>query len=112
MPIHRHPSEASSSVRRLFEARQIQIQGFWKQWSQDYLHTLMQRPKWRDEQANLKVGQLVLIKGEDIPPAYWAIGRIIETRKGDDGKVRSVSLKKLFDDFEKIADRFRIKILG
>lgn len=68
-------------------------QEFWKKWSAEYLSRLQQRPKWAQRQPNLKIGNLVLIKDEQLPPTRWALGRIIETHPGDDGLIRVVTLK-------------------
>lgn len=72
---------------------QFQVQAFWKQWFDSYLQDLAQLPKWREAYENLKVGQLVIIKHENVPPTYWPMGRITHTHCGSDGKVRSVTLK-------------------
>jgi len=37
-------------------------QGFWKNWSKDYLNSLQQRSKWTVPRTNYDVGQLVLIR--------------------------------------------------
>ncbi|XP_029172429.1 uncharacterized protein LOC114941586 [Nylanderia fulva] len=65
----------------------------WKQWSQDYLHTLQQRPKWRERQSLARVGRLVLLRNPLAPPCAWELGRIVECHPGDDGLVRVVTVK-------------------
>ncbi|XP_031639935.1 uncharacterized protein LOC116351917 [Contarinia nasturtii] len=92
LPLHEDMQHVKTA-KSLFNALQAQIQGFWTQWSQDYLHTLTQRPKWREAQANIMKGQLVLIKNENMPPTYWAMARVIEVNASQDTKVRSVKLK-------------------
>lgn len=93
MPLHDKSAYHENSLKRLCKAAQIQTHAFWKLWSEDYLQSLMQLPKWREEHDNMIEGQLVLLKSENIPPTYWAMGRVIKTHKGIDGKVRSVTLK-------------------
>lgn len=94
LPLHeRIDAPNVKSLKTLYQEMQFQIQGFWKQWSDDYLQALTQLPKWRKAYENMKVGQLVIIKNENVPPTYWAMGRITHTHAGDDGKVRSVTLK-------------------
>lgn len=44
---------------------------FWKRWQKEYLNSLQQRPKWRRTHANLKAGQLVIIKDDLLPPTKW-----------------------------------------
>lgn len=93
LPLPEESEEPPKTAKRLYAAIQTQTHSFWKQWSQDYLHSLMQRPKWKDEQANVRTDQLALIKDENLPPTYWTMGRITETHKAKDGCVRSVTLK-------------------
>lgn len=58
--------------RLKFAARiQKMSQLFWKAWAQDYFHEYQQRPKWAAEKANLKVGDLVLVRHENTPPMLW-----------------------------------------
>lgn len=77
----------------LYRNIQSQINVFWKLWADEYISTLMARNKWQNVQPNLQVGQLVLIKSENLAPTYWPMGRVIETKAGDDGSVRSATIK-------------------
>ncbi|XP_060528271.1 uncharacterized protein LOC132703160 [Cylas formicarius] len=43
-------------------------QHFWDRWHREYLHQLQQRHKWNTTTNPPKVGQLVLIKDENLPP--------------------------------------------
>lgn len=68
-------------------------QHFWKVWSQDYLHTLIQRTKWSKHEENLKVGDLVIIADNDLAPTHWKKGRIQQVHPGADNVVRVVTVK-------------------
>jgi hypothetical protein len=68
-------------------------QEFWKTWSTDYLCRLQQRPKWTSEQENIAVGELVLIKNDQLPPTKWSLGRIINIHPGPDGNVRVATVR-------------------
>lgn len=68
LPLHEKAETPPGTAKHLFFQMQFQLQALWKQWSNAYLHTLTQLPKWRSEQENLKIGQLVLIKTDNIPP--------------------------------------------
>lgn len=89
------PQACFSNANRLtrFQYLQKLVQEFWDIWSHEYLNRLQQRPKWKKEQPNLKIGQLVLIKEDTLPPAKWALGRITRTFPGKDNLVRSVEVK-------------------
>lgn len=93
LPIGEKSDKPPYSIKRLYVQLQFQIQAFWKQFSNDYIQSLTQLPKWRTEQENLKIGQLVVIKADNVAPTYWPMGRIMQIYKGNDGKVRSVLLK-------------------
>lgn len=69
------------------------IERFWKVWSRDYLHSLQKRYKWRHESVSIKCGDIVLIKNENLPPAKWELGRILQTHPGKDGLVRVCTVK-------------------
>ncbi|XP_066597121.1 uncharacterized protein [Prorops nasuta] len=68
-------------------------QHFWKKWSREYLHHLQERNKWKGPTTNFRVGQLVVINDERLPPSKWSLGRIIEVHPGDDGLVRVATVK-------------------
>lgn len=87
--------------RKLYDLMRTQQSSFWNAWSADYLSSLMQRPKWRKESQNVKIGQLVLIKTELYPPTYWQLGRITKTHAGDDGFVRSATIKVSTGELER-----------
>lgn len=68
-------------------------QDFWRVWSTEYLSGLQQRPKWQSAIGNLKIGQLVIIRQDDLPPAKWLLGRIEQIHPGDDGLVRVATVR-------------------
>ncbi|GBO28884.1 hypothetical protein AVEN_13783-1 [Araneus ventricosus] len=44
------------------------VQTIWKRWSLSYLNGLQQRKKWVVNNENLKIGYMVLIREENLPP--------------------------------------------
>lgn len=77
----------------VYQLVQKMLQDFWKIWSTEYLHRLQQRPKWTVANANLKLGQIVLIKEDNLPPGKWLLAIVTGTTEGQDGKVRVVNLR-------------------
>ncbi|XP_052743215.1 uncharacterized protein LOC128199140 [Bicyclus anynana] len=67
-------------------------QQFWKVWHKYYLNILQNRPKWRQDQNNVKVGSLVILKDDNLYPMYWPMARIVRLCPGHDGKVRAVEV--------------------
>lgn len=77
------------------------VQRIWKRWSTEYLHTLQQRRKWQQESDNMRVGDMVLLVEDNLPPAKWAIGRIVAVHPGDDGRVRVVTIRTKGSTFKR-----------
>ncbi|GFV94484.1 integrase catalytic domain-containing protein [Trichonephila clavipes] len=69
------------------------IQLIWKRWSVDYLNSLQQRNKWHFEKKNAKIGDMVIIKEDNLPSCQWSLGRINNIYQGKDSKVRVVEVK-------------------
>ncbi|XP_072156611.1 uncharacterized protein [Bemisia tabaci] len=67
-------------------------QQFWKIWSRDYLHTLIQRSKWQQRQEDLKIGSAVLI-ADGTAPTSWKKGIVDKLHHGKDGIVRVVTVR-------------------
>lgn len=63
-------------------------QHFWARWANEYVSELQQRYKWRERQRDLRVGELVLIKDEGLPPLLWRRGRVTQLYPGKDGVPR------------------------
>ena len=89
------PTYTSIPINRLkrWQFLQSLVQNFWIRWKSEYVSALQQRPKWKGETTNVKPGDLVLLKDENLPPLKWLLGRVMETFCGSDGLVRVVTLK-------------------
>jgi len=79
--------------RRRWRVVQHLANEFWCRWRKEYLSNLQTRQKWTNIKRNFQVGDVVLLKEENIPRNIWPIARIIETFPNDDGLVRSVRLQ-------------------
>ncbi|XP_030765007.1 uncharacterized protein LOC115889198 [Sitophilus oryzae] len=73
-------------------------QHFWKRWHVEY--TLQQRAKWNSVQNSPRIGTLVVVKDENLPPLRWLLGRIIKLYPGTDQVVRVAQIQttKVFFD--------------
>ena len=49
--------------------------------------------QWRRQSKNLEVGDIVLLKEDNIVPTQWPIARITEVHPGKDGLVRVATVK-------------------
>lgn len=67
-------------------------QHFWRRWHVEYLASLQPKPKWRDHQIQIKVGDIVVIKEESLSVNQWPIGKVIKLHPGSDDITRVVTL--------------------
>ena len=61
---------------------------FWRKWICQVFPNLLPSYKWRSEERNLQVGDVVLIKEESKISSSYKLGRVAEVFNGEDGKVR------------------------
>ena len=66
----------------------------WNRWTSEYLQQLQQRYKWKTRQEGPNVGDLVLLKEQDINPSKWPLARITEVHPSADKTIRVVTVKK------------------
>ena len=85
--------ETKEDARKRWHLCQKLFQDIWKTWRTEYLSQLTVRPKWKMPQQNIKIGDLVTIAEDNLPPGKWALGRVVETHMGNDGYIRVVTLK-------------------
>lgn len=86
------PSLAEEMTSRLsrWQVLQQMRDHFWKRWSQEYLHTLANRPKRAQVTKKVRAGELCLLKSETTPLTRWPLARIEEVHPGTDGRVLDV----------------------
>lgn len=84
-----------------YQLVQQMYQHFWSRWHTEYITTLSHRSKWKDEQRNTKVGDLVLLKEDNMAPSHWHIGRVKQTFPAPDGLVRSVLISTAHGDYKR-----------
>ena len=65
---------------------------FWHSWKREYLYTLQQRQKWSKPKRNLQVGDVVIVKNDNVIRSQWRLGRVTEVTASKDGLVRKVRL--------------------
>jgi hypothetical protein len=66
----------------------------WKRWTTEYIRSLRERRlNQTGKTSEIKIGEIVLIKGEEKDRGQWKIGVIQEFVKGRDGVIRGAKLK-------------------
>ncbi|XP_038113822.1 uncharacterized protein LOC119767919 [Culex quinquefasciatus] len=76
-----------------WQAVQHFVQTLWKIWTTQYLSDLHNRTKWTQQKDNIRVGTMVVLMCENIPPLKWPLARVIEVHPGQDGCVRVVTVR-------------------
>jgi hypothetical protein len=77
------------------------VQHFWRRWSNEYLTTLQQRYKWKTSQENAQIGDVVVIRDDQLAPMKWPLGRIIDVQPGDDSLVRIATVKTATGEYKR-----------
>ncbi|XP_054757082.2 uncharacterized protein LOC135154340 [Lytechinus pictus] len=72
---------------------------FWSRWRKEFLSQLQSRNKWTVPQRDMRVGDIVLIKEENIPRNMWSLGRVVETYASGDTHIRKVKIAVVFTEF-------------
>ena len=65
---------------------------FWNRWRKEFLSQLQSRQKWTVPKRDMKVGDIVLIKDDNVPRNVWPVARIVETYVSEDTHVRKVKV--------------------
>ena len=47
------------------------IGSFWKRWTKEYVSSLQERLKWKSENENLRIGDLVYLTDDNVAPLQW-----------------------------------------
>ena len=76
-------------------------QDFWTRWNKEYLNELQKRQKWTKDKVNLPVQTIVLIKEKNVPCMRWPLGRVLEVHPGDDGVVRTATIKTSTGEYKR-----------
>ncbi|XP_044575165.1 uncharacterized protein LOC123258974 [Cotesia glomerata] len=89
------PSLTDLQPARLSHWEQVQqmVQHFWKRYYQDCIHRYQAISKWHHRRNQIKVGSVVLITTEDLPPTKWPLAKVIAVHPGEDGQIRVVTVK-------------------
>jgi len=92
--------DADVYSRKRWRRIQYLAQVFWSRWRREFLCLCQARSKWTNEQRNLSVDDIVLIK-EDAPRSQWPLGRVLEVESGQDGLVRAAKVNTRSGSFRR-----------
>ena len=66
---------------------------FWHRWLNEWLPSHNRRTKWKVEQDDVQIGEVVLVIAPDTPRGKWPLGKVIEVYPGSDDHVRAVKVQ-------------------
>ncbi|XP_062713249.1 uncharacterized protein LOC134290197 [Aedes albopictus] len=75
-----------------YQHRQQMFQRYWQRWSQEYLTGLQQATKHL-QPSPIRIGSIVVVREDNIPPLDWPLARITEVHPGADGVIRVVTIR-------------------
>lgn len=79
-------------ARKRWRHVQYLAEQFWSRWRREYLSNIATRQRWHIAKRNLKVGDIVMDKADDLPRSEWRLARVADTTTDKDGLVRRVKV--------------------
>ena len=92
LPDHPHSSQSLGLLRRWYLCQGL-VRHFWQRWKNEYIVALRRYSKWKRPIDNFQVGDIVVIKEDNLVSSHWSIARVVKTNPGADGMVHVVTLK-------------------
>ncbi|KAJ8366175.1 hypothetical protein SKAU_G00150060 [Synaphobranchus kaupii] len=80
-------------ARKRWRHVQYLAEQFWSRWRREYLSNIATRQCWHTPRRNLKVGDIVMEKTNDLPRNEWKLAKVVETVTDKDGLVRRVKIR-------------------
>lgn len=86
-------SETPLSIVNRWQRVKALNQRLCMRWKDEYLKDLQKRYKWKFMQRNIEIGDMVVIREDNLPTNEWRLGRVEKVHIGKDGHVRVVGLR-------------------
>ncbi|XP_065092267.1 uncharacterized protein LOC135713092 [Ochlerotatus camptorhynchus] len=87
-----------------YQQRQQMFQRYWQRWSQEYITGLQEASKNRLP-STIRVGSIVILREDNLPPLQWPLARITEVHPGADGVIRVMTIKTSKGTYRRPANR-------
>jgi hypothetical protein len=85
------PTKEIDTVKR-WRYRNRLVDSYWNRWTQQYLPTLHEFKKWKEQKPELRVGDVVLVNDGNRKRGQWPMASVREVIQGRDGLIRSAVL--------------------
>ncbi|KAK0142370.1 hypothetical protein N1851_019891 [Merluccius polli] len=82
-------------ARKRWRRVQYLMEQFWGRWrkEKEYLANITLRQRWHSSRRNVKIGDIVILKEEEIPRNEWRLGRVLDVCEDADGLVRKATVQ-------------------
>lgn len=94
-------------ARKRWRRVQYLTELFWSRWRKEYLTSISLRQRWHTPKQNVQVGDVVILKEDNIPRNEWKLARVVEANEDDDGLVRKVKIQIGQKDLGKKGERLK-----
>ena len=92
LPDHPHTSQPLTLLRRWYFCQGL-VRHFWERWRKEYIIALCKYSKWKQPSSNLQVGDIVVVREDNVITSHWPLAQIESTFVGSDGLLREVTVK-------------------
>ncbi|XP_049318702.1 uncharacterized protein LOC125780534 [Astyanax mexicanus] len=80
-------------ARKRWRRVQYLTEQFWSRWRKEYLGNITLRQRWHSPRRNVKIGDIVIVKEEEVPRNEWRLGRVLDVCKDQDELVRKATIQ-------------------
>ena len=92
LPEKTDQTSSISSLRRWNLCQRLSAE-FWSRWSKEYIHLLHRHHKWRHTKPDMRVGDIVLLKDQELFSRSWPLARVEKSHPDEDGLVRVATVR-------------------
>ena len=88
-------SDEETDVKKQLKCITTFKERVWRRWTNEYLKSLRERHnlKHKSKDANIQIGDVVIIKGNEKNRAHWKTGIVVELFTGRDRVIRAAKLR-------------------
>jgi hypothetical protein len=65
-------------ARKRWRRTQYLSEQFWHKWKKEYFLALNRRVKWKKPRRNIQVGDIAIVKDEQLLRCHWKIAKVLE----------------------------------
>ena len=102
---HKPDSSRHIQLLRHWALCQCLTEDLWRRWSGEYLQLLQKTQKWRHPTRSVQIGDVVLLKDDELFMRSWPLARVTDVHPGPDGLVRVATVRTSKGSFRRAVTR-------